>query len=143
MELILLLIYSFVAWLIFFKFKWLPWNITTQVITITIPIFLIAIVILVLNIGAPSSSDVRVINHSIQIVPRVTGRVVEVNVEPNRPVRKGDVMFRIDPVPFRIKLQAAQANVEQLRAKLIGSQANQEGYEEQLKEMTNKKRSVQ
>ena len=32
------LIYSFFAWLVFFKFKWLPWNITTQVITITIPI---------------------------------------------------------------------------------------------------------
>ena len=29
MELILLLIYSFFAWLVFFKFKWLPWNITS------------------------------------------------------------------------------------------------------------------
>ena len=75
-----------------------------------------------LNIGAPSSHDVRVINYSVQIVPRVTGRVIEVPVEPNRPVKKGDVLFRIDPVPFQLKVKAAQANVEQLRAKLIGSQ---------------------
>ena len=31
MELILLIIYSVIVWLIFFKFKLLPWNITSQV----------------------------------------------------------------------------------------------------------------
>src|SRR4029077_14095812 len=104
MELLFLIVYSFLAWLVFFKFKWLPWNITTQVITITIPLFLIAIVILLLNIGAPSSADVRVLNYVVQVVPRVTGRVIEVPVEPNRPVRKGDVLFKIDPVPFELEV---------------------------------------
>jgi multidrug resistance efflux pump len=142
LELIFLIVYSLLAWLIFFKFKWLPWNITSQVITITIPIIALAITILVLNIGAPSTSDVRVINHSVQIVSRVTGRVVEVPVEPNKPVKKGDVLFRIDPVPFQLKLKAAEASLAQARAKLIGSQANQRTYEEQLKEITSKKRTV-
>jgi multidrug resistance efflux pump len=141
-EVILLLIYSFFAWLIFGKFKWLPWNITTQVITVTIPIIGLTIMILLLNIGAPSSADVRVINYSVQIVPRVTGRVIEVGVEPNRPIKKGDVLFRIDPVPFQLKVRAAQANVEQLRAKLIGSRANQRTYEEQLVEISSKKRAL-
>ena len=139
MDILLLLIYGFFVWLIFIKFKWLPWNITSQVIVVTIPIIALTILVLILNIGAPSSHDVRVINYSVQIVPRVTGRVVEVPVEPNRPVKKGDVLFRIDPVPFQLKVKAAQANVEQLRAKLIGSRANQRTYEEQLKEITSKK----
>ncbi|HSB21755.1 MAG TPA: HlyD family secretion protein [Burkholderiaceae bacterium] len=139
MEVILLLIYSFFVWLIFIKFKWLPWNITSQVIVVTIPIIGLTILILTLNIGAPSSADVRVINYSVQIVPRVTGRVIEVPVEPNRPVKKGDVLFKIDPVPFQLKVNAARANVEQLRAKLIGSKTNQRTYEEQLKEITSKK----
>jgi len=142
MDILLLLIYGFFVWLIFIKFKWLPWNITSQVIVVTIPIIALTILILVLNIGAPSSQDVRVINYSVQIVPRVTGRVVEVPVEPNRPVKKGDVLFRIDPVPFQLKVKAAQANVEQLRAKLIGSRANQRTYEEQLKETTSKKSAL-
>jgi multidrug resistance efflux pump len=98
--------------------------------------------VLMLNIGAPSSHDVRVINYSVQIVPRVTGRVIEVPVEPNRPVKKGDVLFRVDPVPFQLKVKAAQANVEQLRAKLIGNKANQRSYEEQLKETTSKKSAL-
>jgi multidrug resistance efflux pump len=78
----------------------------------------------------------------VQIVPRVTGRVIEVDVEPNRPVKKGAVLFRIDPQPFQIKVRAAQANVEQLRAKLIGSKANQQTYEEQLTEISSKKRAL-
>src|SRR5215471_8926328 len=139
MEIILLSIYAFIVWLIFFKFKWLPWNITSQVIVITIPVIALTMLILLLNIGAPSSHDVRVINYSVQIVPRVTGRVIEVPVEPNRPIKKGDVLFKIDPVPFKLKVDAARANVEQLRAKLIGSRANQRTYEEQLKEITSKK----
>jgi multidrug resistance efflux pump len=142
MDILLLLIYGFFVWLIFIKLKWLPWNITSQVIVVTIPVIALTILILMLNIGAPSSHDVRVINYSVQIVPRVTGRVIEVPVEPNRPVKKGDVLFRIDPQPFQIKVRAAQANVEQLRAKLIGSKANQRSYEEQLKETTSKKSAL-
>jgi len=139
MDILLLLIYAFFVWLIFIKFKWLPWNITSQVIVVTIPIIALTMLILFLNIGAPSSHDVRVINYSVQIVPRVTGRVIEVPVEPNRPIKKGDVLFKIDPVPFQLKVNAARANVDQLRAKLIGSKTNQRTYEEQLKEITSKK----
>ena len=38
MEALLLAIYSFFVWLIFIKFKWLPWNIKTQVTVAIIPI---------------------------------------------------------------------------------------------------------
>ena len=38
MDILLLGIYAFFVWLIFIKFKWLPWNITSQVIVVTIPI---------------------------------------------------------------------------------------------------------
>ena len=48
MEIILLSIYSFFVWLVFFKFKWLPWNFISQVITITLPI--IGLTILILSI---------------------------------------------------------------------------------------------
>ncbi|HRZ58145.1 MAG TPA: hypothetical protein P5525_22125 [Candidatus Paceibacterota bacterium] len=63
MEILLLGIYSFFVWLIFFKFKWLPWNIVSQVITITLPILGLTVLILLLNIVAPSSHDVRVVNY--------------------------------------------------------------------------------
>jgi multidrug resistance efflux pump len=111
MELILLIIYSVVVWLIFFKFKLLPWNITSQVIVVTIPIFALTVLILFMNIVAPSSSDVRAQNYVIPIVPRVTGQVTEVPIEPNRPIKKGDVLFKIDPVPFEAAEKAANATL--------------------------------
>lgn len=134
MELLLLLIYSGLAWLVFFKFKWLPWNLTTQVITITIPIIGIAVLILLLNIFAPSSSDVRVMNYIIPINSRLPGKVIEVPVEPNVPVRKGDILFKIDPVPFENMVRAHEANVLQLQAQLISANANQQNLAEQLTE---------
>ncbi len=109
MEIILLLIYSSIVWLIFFKFKLLPWNIISQVIVVTIPIIFLAVLILLLNIVAPSSHDVRVLNYVVQIVPRVSGRVIEVPVSPNVPVKEGEVLFRIDPTPFETQVRALES----------------------------------
>jgi multidrug resistance efflux pump len=133
MELLLLGIYSFIVWLIFFKYKLLPWNTVSQVIVITLPIIGIAALILLLNIAAPSSADVRVINYVVQINPRVNGLVTEVPVEPNRPVRKGDVLFRLDPTPFELEVNALEAQLQRLDAQLITANANQRGLGEQLR----------
>src|SRR6185295_17968706 len=98
MEVILLGIYSFFVWLVFFKFKWLPWNTTSQVTVAIIPIVGLTVMILTLNVVAPSSGDVRVYKYTVPIVSQVRGRVVEVAVEEgNRLVKKGEVLFRIDP----------------------------------------------
>lgn len=133
MELILLGIYCFFVWLIFFKFKVLPWNITSQVIVVTIPIIALAIIILFMNIVAPSSSDVRAMNYVIPVVPRVTGQVTEVPIEPNRPIKKGDVLFKIDPVPFQQAFNAAEAKLEELKVGLITAEAYQRGLDDELK----------
>jgi multidrug resistance efflux pump len=133
MEILLLGIYSFFVWLIFFKFKWLPWNIVSQVIVITLPIIGLTALILLLNIVAPSSHDIRVVNYVIAINPRVSGLVTEVPIEPNRPIKKGDVLFKIDPRPFQDAVKTAEAKVQQLQAKVIDAQAKEREYEEQQK----------
>lgn len=139
MDIILLGIYATIVWLIFFKFKLLPWNIISQVIVITIPVIALAMIILLLNIYAPSTTDVRAINYIIPIVPRVTGQVTEVPIEPNRPIKKGDVLFKIDPVPFQLAVKAAEATLAQNKAKLITAEATERGLEDQLKNATAKK----
>jgi multidrug resistance efflux pump len=118
MEILLLIIYSIIVWLIFFRFKWLPWTIVSQVIVITLPVIALTITVLTLNLVAPSTSDVRVINYVVQIVPRVTGRVIEVPVDPNRLVHKGDVLFKIDPVPFENEVKNLEAKLVEVRARL-------------------------
>jgi multidrug resistance efflux pump len=111
MEALLLAIYAFFVWLIFIKFKLLPWNTTSQVTVVVIPIVALTTLILSLNVYAPSSSDVRVIKYVVQVVPQVRGRVIEVPVEGNNPVKKGDVLFRIDPTPFELQVRTLEAQL--------------------------------
>jgi multidrug resistance efflux pump len=66
---------------------------------------------MLLNRFAPSSHDVRVIKYTIPIVPQVRGRVIEVPVDPNRPVKKGDVLFKIDPTPYLLQVRALEAEL--------------------------------
>jgi multidrug resistance efflux pump len=111
MEVLLLGIYSAIVWLVFIKLKWLPWNTGTQVTVVIIPIVALTATILVLNIVAPSTADVRVVKYVINVVPQVRGRVTEVPVEPNRLVRKGDVLFKIDPTPYELAVKTLEAQL--------------------------------
>jgi multidrug resistance efflux pump len=127
MEALLLGIYSFFVWLIFVKLKWLPWNTKTQVTVAIIPIIGLAVLILLLNVFAPSSADVRVYKYTVPIVSQLRGRVIEVPVEEgNRLVKKGEVLFKIDPEPY-------QLTVNQLEAQLATAIASQKEQEESLK----------
>src|ERR1043165_3233984 len=98
MEVLLLGIYSFFVWLIFFKFKWLPWNTVSQVIVITLPVIGLTVLILTLNVVAPSSGDVRVIKYVVNVSSDMRGRVLQV-ADGNKPLRKGDVLYKVDPTP--------------------------------------------
>jgi len=112
MDILLLGIYSFFVWLIFIKLKWLPWNIYSQVTVVIIPIVALTVMILSLNVVAPSSSDLRVFRFTVPIVSQVRGRVIEVPIEEgNRLVRKGDVLFRIDPTPYQLQVNTLQAQL--------------------------------
>jgi multidrug resistance efflux pump len=54
-------------------------------------------------------------------------------------VKKGDVLFKLDPVPFQLEVKAAAANLGALQAKLLTAQANARGLNEQLKEAAGKR----
>jgi multidrug resistance efflux pump len=150
MEAILLAIYAFFVWLIFIKFKWLPWNTASQVIVVIIPIVAMAILILTLNVVAPSSADVRVFKYVVQVVPQVRGRVIEVPVEPNRLVKKGELLFRIDPTQYQNELNAAKAKLAADEAKLaqagagvVDASAGARQLQEQLKSASGQVSSLQ
>jgi len=127
MEILLLGIYAFFVWLIFIKFKWLPWNIYSQVTVVVIPIVALTALVLTLNVVAPSSSDVRVFRYTVPIVSQVRGRVIEVPIEEgNVPVKNGEVLFRIDPTPYQLQ-------VNPMQAQLANAVAQQRELQESLK----------
>jgi multidrug resistance efflux pump len=146
MEVILLGIYSLIVWLVFIKFKWLPWTTPWKVGVVIFPVVAIAALLLLLNIFAPTTGDVRVVKYVVPVVSQVRGRVTEVPVENNRPVKKGDVLFAIDPTPYQnevtslnAQLASAEAKVgadleklAEVRAKLTDAQSSELELMEQL-----------
>lgn len=69
---------------------------------------------------------------TLSIAANVPGRIVEVNVADNKPVKKGDVLFAVDPEPYKIALAQADAavanarlSVEQLRSSYRQAQAKE------------------
>jgi multidrug resistance efflux pump len=151
MEVLLLGIYSFFVWLIFIKLKLLPWTTPWKVGVVIFPIVMIAAMLLLLNIFAPTTSDVRVVKYVVPVVSQVRGRVVEVPVENNRPVKKGDVLFRIDPTPYQnevvslearlaseeAKVGADRARLTEMQARLANASASERELHEQLNQATN------
>ena len=105
------LIYCAIIWVIFFKLKLLPWTRTSQVSVVGIGIAAILALVISMNLFQPYSQDVRVYQRVIQIVPRVTGRVIDVPVQANAPVAQGDILFRIDPESFRYEVELLEADL--------------------------------
>jgi membrane fusion protein (multidrug efflux system) len=70
-----------------------------------------------------STDNAYVHADSVNIAPQVGGRVVDVLVRENQAVKKGDVLFRIDPEPLEISLAKAQATLDSVHSLLDAARA--------------------
>ncbi|MGE8153122.1 HlyD family secretion protein [Pseudomonas vancouverensis] len=70
---------------------------------------------------------------------RISGQVVEIAVQDNQPVRKGQVLFRIDPKPLQIAVDRAEAQLSVARLRIDGLKA---GYRQQQAELQSAKESA-
>jgi membrane fusion protein (multidrug efflux system) len=71
-----------------------------------------------------STDDAYVHGTISTVAPRVEGRVIEVFIDDNQPVRKGDVLVRLDPVPFQVAVEEAQATVDMAKSRLDAARAS-------------------
>jgi RND family efflux transporter MFP subunit len=77
------------------------------------------IVLLLLNLllfipmgwGAPQGAAL-VVRNAVSIIPNVAGEVIDVPVEGNTALKTGDVLFRIDPVPYEAQVRAIEAQLK-------------------------------
>ena len=59
----------------------------------------------------PYASQARVEGFMTQVASEVSGDVLEVGVTDNSNVRKGELLFRVDPEPYEIAVRTAEANL--------------------------------
>jgi len=70
-----------------------------------------------------STDDAYVQGTIATVAPRISGRVIEVAVKENEPVQAGELLVKLDPKPFQVAVEEAQAAVDMARAKLQAEQA--------------------
>lgn len=127
LALLITTLYIFLVWLIFFRLKLLKFTILWAFISVFFGLHLLLIFVIGLRFMTPYSTDAKVIQHTIQLVPRLPEPtlVTAVLVEPNTPVKKGQPLFQFDRRPYEYKvnlvkaqLAAAEQNVLELKAQL-------------------------
>ena len=138
MELLLILTYAAICFAIFKIFR-IPVNKWTLPTAVLGGIFMIGIIMLVMNYNHPYTKSARIYFATTPIMPNVKGRVIDVPVEANAPLKEGDVLFRIDPTPYqyvvdqkKALLAEAENNVKQLKAAYDQALANVEKIKVQL-----------
>jgi multidrug efflux system membrane fusion protein len=65
-------------------------------------------------------------NSVVTVKPQVDGPLVSAMFQEGQMVKKGDLLFRIDPAPFEAALRQAQGTAERDRAQLASAQADAE-----------------
>ena len=93
--------------------------------------------------GLPSTDDASIDADVVHVASPVGGRIVQLAVHENQRVAKGDLLYVIDPVPYRLTVAQAQADLELARASLdtrrrslIGERSNAAVAAEQVKRAT-------
>jgi multidrug resistance efflux pump len=129
MDILMYMTYAAIVFVAFRVFK-IPvnkWTVTTAFLG---GVVVCGGVLLTMNYNHPSTSQARFYFFTTPIMPQVRGLVVEVPVQPNQPVKAGDILFKIDPRPFqyavdqkKTELAAAKQNVLQLEAAVKAAEA--------------------
>ncbi|EAA5485843.1 multidrug transporter subunit MdtN [Salmonella enterica subsp. enterica] len=94
-----------------------------------LPALLLVVLVIVVLIfviwkldSAPSTNDAYASADTIDVVPEVSGRIVELAVADNQAVKQGDLLFRIDPRTYEANLAKAEASLAALDKQIMLTQ---------------------
>ena len=101
------------------KFRWRP-----ALIVVGALLLVFVIVPRAFHAWHTASTDDAYVNSYVTFVaPRVPGQVLQVLVDDNNRVKKGDVLVELDPEPYRVQVAIKQAAVDAAQANLVVAQA--------------------
>jgi multidrug efflux system membrane fusion protein len=68
----------------------------------------------------PQTDDATVRANFVGIAPQVSGHIIDLQIRDNQSVRKGDLLFVVDPRPYEIAVARARANLALTRKEVAG-----------------------
>jgi len=113
---LLLLVYAALIWLIFVKLKCIHLALPIAIVLAVGPLVLFYIAWAV-RLYHPHSSDVQALRRIVEVAPRTSrpGRVTEVMVGANNPLKRGVALFTVDPQPFEFEVDRLRASLAALQ----------------------------
>ncbi len=109
---IAVLLNSYIAILALFVWlKVIPFNLFWKISPVVVLLALLFGLFIPMGWGAPSG-PVALIRNSVQIIPSVSGEVIDIPATANVPLRAGDVLFRIDPTTYKAQVEAIDAQLK-------------------------------
>lgn len=94
-------------------------------------------------VNRPWTRDGQVRANIIGIAPRIAGPIVQIPIKDNQPVKKGDLLFEIDPSTFQAAVDNAAAKLKQAQAAQVQAQQELERQTELYKTKVNDLQDVQ
>ena len=118
MDVLLVLTYTAICVVIFKVFK-LPLNKWTVPTAALGGVILIGGLIVTMNYNHPYSEISRTYFATVPIVPQVSGQVIEVTDRVNETLEEGEIILKLDPIPFKAKVVELEADLKQARVDLV------------------------
>ena len=112
MEILITIAYIFLVRMVFFDYRWLPWNMATGILVFGLYAGAALTEIVLLGQYTPYSDRVFVQRPVVRMATYLGGEVKEVYVKPNQQVKKGDPLYKMDPAPQQTKLNHAVAEMK-------------------------------
>jgi len=134
MELLLMLTYTAICVAIFkiFRIPLNKWTVPTAALG---GVVIIGVLFFTMNYNHPYAENTREYFYSTPITPDVAGTVIEVPVQVNTPIKKGDVLFKLDPRPF-------EYDIEAFKAQLVSEKLNMKRQQELFSKGAGSKRDL-
>lgn len=114
----------------------------------------VTLVVILLALGAlnllyyrfvhyPWTRDAQVRANVVGITPRVSGPIIRIPLSDNQPLRKGDLLFEIDPEGFQAELLKAEAMLQEAQAAVVRARQQLEHESMLYSKKTNDFRDLQ
>ena len=114
----IIILYVGVIYLVFFKFRLLPWNKISQAISLVVGIIIVTGFLVGLRNLAPASTQAATTTRIVEIAPQVSGRIKSVPAERNVTVDEGTILFTIDPAAYQARVDELTARLDLSRLRL-------------------------
>jgi multidrug resistance efflux pump len=111
MEILLTLAYVFLVRLVFFEYRWLPWNLATGILVFGLYAGGALTEIVLLGQYTPYSDKVFVERPVIQIATYMGGQVEEIYIVPHEPIARGAPLYKMDAAPTQARLDQAKGDL--------------------------------